>query len=100
MSREQLLQELMAAFEQLIATATEAAQRGVSRSADSWGPREVIAHMAGWEVIATVHVPSIAAGMAPLFNYAGEQHKVLNEAINATFVTMIGDQPFATICDI
>ena len=40
MSKEQLLQELAEAFKQLIATATEAAHRGVTRQGDKWGPRE------------------------------------------------------------
>src|SRR5712691_4015819 len=61
MSKEQLLQEFANAYEQLIGTATEAAQHGVTRQADRWGPREIVAHLAGWEVIATVHVPKVAA---------------------------------------
>jgi hypothetical protein len=63
MSKEQLLQELAEAFEQLIGTATEAAQRGVTRQGDTWGPREIVAHLAGWEVMATVRIPKIAACM-------------------------------------
>jgi hypothetical protein len=39
MLKEQLIQKLAEAFEQLIGTATEAAQRGVSRQGDRWGPR-------------------------------------------------------------
>jgi hypothetical protein len=46
-SKEHLLQELAEAFEQLIRTATEAAQRGVTRQEDRWGPREIVAHLAG-----------------------------------------------------
>jgi hypothetical protein len=61
MSKEQLLQELAEPFEQLIGTATEAAQRGVTRQGDTWGPREIVAHLAGWEVMATVRIPKIAA---------------------------------------
>src|SRR6266567_95774 len=53
MSKEQLLQELAEAFEKLIKTATEAAQRGVTPKGDRWGPREIVAHLAGWEVMAT-----------------------------------------------
>ena len=37
MSKEQLLQELADAFEQLITTASEVAQRGVTRQGDTWG---------------------------------------------------------------
>jgi hypothetical protein len=61
MSKEQLLQELAEPFEQLIGTATEAEQRGVTRQGDTWGPREIVAHLAGWEVMATVRIPKIAA---------------------------------------
>jgi hypothetical protein len=99
MSKEQLLQELVEAFEQLIAAATSAAQRGVTRQGDTWGPREIVAHLAGWEIMATVRVPHVAAGMPPSFEYADEtQQTVMNDAINATIVTMVGEQPLDTVC--
>ena len=98
MSKEQLLQELVDAYEKLIGTATEAAQRGVTRQGDTWGPREIVAHLTGWEVIATVRIPRIAAGMPP-FEYADEtQQAVMDDAINATIVTMVGDQSLETVC--
>jgi len=43
MSKEQLLQEFAEAFEKLIGTASLAAQRGVTRQGDRWGPREIVA---------------------------------------------------------
>jgi hypothetical protein len=79
MSKEQLLQELADAFEELIRTATEAAQRGVTRQGDTWGPREIVAHMAGWEVMATVRIPKIVAGMPPL-EEADETLNALNSS--------------------
>ena len=98
MSKEQLLQELEDAYEQLIRTATQAAQRGVTRQGDTWGPREIVAHLAGWEVMATVRIPHITAGMPP-FEYADETRQtVMDDAINATIVTMVGDQPLDTVC--
>ncbi len=98
MSKEQLLRELADAFEKLIGTATEAAQHSLTREGNEWGPREIVAHMAGWEVIATVRIPRIVAGMPP-FEYADEtQQTVMDDAINATIVAMIGDQPFDTVC--
>ena len=100
MSKEQLIQELAEAFEQLITTATEAAQRGVTRQGDRWGPREVVAHLAGWEVMATVRIPKIVAGMQPLEETNRERQVVMNDAINATIVTMIGDQSLSTVCGI
>ena len=98
MSKEQLLQEFAIAYEKLIGTATEAAQRGVTRQADRWGPRETVAHMAGWEVMATVRIPRIVAGMPPA-EFADEtQQMIMNDAINAAMVTLIGDQPLDTLC--
>jgi hypothetical protein len=97
MSKEQLLQELAEAFEQLIGTASLAAQRGVTRQGDTWGPREIVAHLAGWEVMASVRIPKIAAGMPPLEEADEARQAVMNDAINATMVTMVGDQPLETI---
>lgn len=100
MTKEQLLRAVADAFEQFLATATETAQHGLTRQGDTWGPRETVAHMAGWEIIATVRVPRIAAGMAP-FEYADEaQQDVMDAALNAAFVAMIGDQPLDAVCDI
>ena len=100
MPKEQLLQELADAFEQLIGTATDAAQRGVTRQGDMWGPREIVAHLAGWEVMATVRVPKIAAGMPPLEEADETRQAVMNDAINATIITMVGEQPLDTVCGI
>ena len=65
MSKEQLLQEFAEAYEKLIETASLAAQRGVTQRRDGWGPREIVAHLAGWEVMASVRIPRIVAGMPP-----------------------------------
>jgi hypothetical protein len=100
MSKEQLLRELAEAYERVIGTATEVARRGVTRKGDLWGPREAIAHLAGWEVMATVRIPKIVAGMPPLEFADDAQATVMNDAINATIVTMVGDQPLDTICGI
>ncbi|MHB8599241.1 MAG: ClbS/DfsB family four-helix bundle protein [Ktedonobacteraceae bacterium] len=98
MSKEQLLRELADAFEQLIGTATNAAQHGLTRRGNEWGPREIVAHMAGWEVIATVRIPRIVAGMPPA-EFADEtQQTAMDDAINATIVAMIGDQSLDTLC--
>src|SRR5438105_9068141 len=98
MSKEQLLQEFAEAYEKLIGTATQAAQRGVTRQGDTWGLREIVAHLAGWEVMATVRIPHITAGMPP-FEYADETRQtVMDDAINATIVTMVGEQPLETVC--
>ncbi|HEY7850955.1 MAG TPA: hypothetical protein VIC27_12870 [Ktedonobacterales bacterium] len=98
MTREQFLQAFADAYERLIATAVAAAQRGVTRQGDSWGPREIVAHLAGWEVMATVRVPPIAAGMLPLEEADESRQTVMTDAINATIVTMIGAQSLDALC--
>jgi hypothetical protein len=100
MSQEQLLQEFAQAYEQLMGTAVEAAQRGVTRPGDTWGPREIVAHLAGWEVMASVRIPKIVAGMAPLEEADEARQAVMNDAINAAFIEMVGDQPLDTLCGI
>ncbi|HEV7127778.1 MAG TPA: hypothetical protein VGN32_10090 [Ktedonobacterales bacterium] len=100
MSKAQLLRELADAFEQLIVTATEAAQLGVTRDGATWGPREIVAHLAGWEIMATVRVPRIAAGMAPFEEADETRQAVMDEALNATMVTLVGDQALASLCGI
>lgn len=98
MSREQLLQECANAYERLMETATEAGQRGVTRTEDGWGPREIVAHLAGWEVMATVRIPAVVGGMAPL-EFADEaQTIVMDDAINSAFAMLAGDQPLAALC--
>ena len=100
MTKEQLLQALAGAFEEVIQAATEAEERGAARAASGWGPREYVAHLAGWEVMATVRVPKVAAGMPPIELADEAQETVMNDAINATIVTMIGDQSLGTVCGI
>lgn len=100
MSKDQLLREMAEAYERVIQTATEAERRGVGYVRDGWGPRQVVAHMAGWEVMATVRVPAIIAGMPPLEFPNETQQQVMTDALNATIVTMVGDQPLTAICDI
>jgi hypothetical protein len=99
LSKEQLLHEFAAAYERVIETATQAAQRATPAPAgDTWGPREVVAHLAGWERMANVRIPPIMAGMAPLEFGNPAQARVMNDSINATIVTIAGDQPLDTLC--
>jgi hypothetical protein len=100
MPREQLVQELAGAFERVIEAASAAAARGMPANADGWGPREYVAHLAGWEVMATVRVPKIAAGMAPLEEADEERQEVMTDAINATIVAMIGEQSLEAVSEI
>jgi hypothetical protein len=101
MTREQLLRDFIDAYEQVIGAATAAARRdGVVRTPDGWGPREIVAHLAGWEVMATVRIPHIAAGMAPLEFADRAQDAVMTDAINATIVAMAGEQSLEAVCGI
>lgn len=96
--RDQLLRELAVAFEHLIATAIEASRRGATGADGAWGPREFVAHLAGWEVMASVRVPHVVAGMAPLDFDDDARDAAMSDAVNATIVTMIGDQSLETLC--
>jgi hypothetical protein len=65
MTKEQLILEFAQAYEQLMETATLAAQCGMVQGKDGWGPREIVAHLTGWEVMASVRIPRIVAGTPP-----------------------------------
>ena len=98
MSKELLLQEFVQAYEHLMETASLAAQRGVTQGRDGWGSREIVAHLAGWEVMASVRIPRIVAGMPPAEFADPIQQTVMNDAINAAIITLIGEQPLETLC--
>ncbi len=98
MSKELLLQEFAQAYEHLMETATLAAQRMVTQRRDGWGPREIVGHLAGWEVMASVRIPRIVSGMPPAEFADPTQQTVMNDAINAAMVTLIGEQPLETLC--
>lgn len=99
-SKELLIQELIEAHEKLIEVATAAYKRGARRTSDAWGPREILAHVAGWEAMAVSRIPRIVAGIPPITYATEAQHAAMDDAINATVLTMIGDQPFDAICTI
>jgi hypothetical protein len=98
MEKEALLHEFVAAYDRLIEAARLAAQRGDAPQDHGWGPREVVAHLAGWELMATVRIPHIVAGMAPPEFTDETQARVMNDAINTATVTLAGDQPLETLC--
>jgi hypothetical protein len=102
LTKEQLLRAFADAYERIIAAAIAAAilaaQRGATPNQDGWGPREIITHLAGWEQIASVRVPAIAGGMAPIEFGDTAQDDVMNNALNGAFVALVGDQSLATIC--
>jgi hypothetical protein len=45
-----------------------------------------------------VRIPKIVAGVPPLEEAGEARQAVMNDAINATIVTMVGDQPLTTVC--
>ncbi|HEY1352873.1 MAG TPA: hypothetical protein VGF67_24935 [Ktedonobacteraceae bacterium] len=98
MSKKQVLQELAEAYEQVIATALAARQRGSAGRTQAWGAREIIAHMAGWEIITGVDLPRVVAGLPPLeFADSAQQH-ALDDAINAALVRLSGNQSLEALC--
>lgn len=92
MSRDALLEEFAAAYERVIEAARDAAKRGVADSMAEWGPRAVIAHLAGWEIMANVRIPAILGGMPPMEMPDEEQDRVMNDAINRAFITLAKGQ--------
>jgi len=98
MSKELLLHEFAEAYEELIEKASLEVQRGVTQKQGRWGPREIVGHLAGWEVMASVRIPRIVAGMPPAEFTDAMQQTMMNDAINAAMITLIGDQPLETLC--
>src|SRR5262249_25767493 len=99
MRKERLLRDFVAAYERLIDVAARAERSGTTRREDGWGPREVVAHLAGWEVMATVRIAPIVAGTPPMEFSDEAQARVMNNALNAAFVTLKGDQSLEILCD-
>lgn len=98
MTKDELLPAFGDAYERVIAVALAAARRGLAGADGQWGPREIVAHLADWEVMATVRLPHIVAGMAPLEDADEARQEVMNDALNAAIVTMIGDQSLEDVC--
>lgn len=89
LSKGQLIHAFDQAHERLLLAARVAVQRGESIPKGEWGPREVLAHIAGWGAEATYRLPQVAQGTPPL--------KYDDDAFNYAIITMIGDQPFEQI---
>lgn len=89
-TKVQIVQSFNEAHERLIAVSTAASKRVVDREGE-WGPREVLAHIVGWEAEATSRIPLLAVGEAPL-TYD-------DDAFNAAVVAVLGAQSFEAIHD-
>src|SRR5690348_15313661 len=85
--RERLLQAMDEAHNRLIAAALNAVERGMK---GPWGPREILAHVVGWEALVIARLPRLLAGGEPLpFDV---------DATNIAMITLIGDQPIEVFC--
>lgn len=96
-TREQLLREFAAAYERLIEAAERAVQSGAAREGERWGPCEVVAHLAGWEIMANTRIPYVLAGGPPAEFTDPRQEAIMNDAINSAFVTLAGEQPLESL---
>ncbi|MCA1598079.1 MAG: ClbS/DfsB family four-helix bundle protein, partial [Chloroflexi bacterium] len=67
-SKDELLGAFAEAHDDLLIAADAAVTRGDPHGADGWGVREVLTHIAGWEVEATQRLPQLMAG-APARDY-------------------------------
>lgn len=99
MIKEHLLQAFEEAYERLIDAASLAERRGASRTHDTWGPREIVAHLIGWEVMASVRIPRTVAGMPPAEFADPVQENAMIDAINAASLTLMGEQSLDTLCN-
>lgn len=70
MSKDEMLGAFAETHDSLLIAADAAVTRGNPHGADGlgWGVREVLAHIAGWEVEATQRLPQLMAG-APARDY-------------------------------
>jgi hypothetical protein len=87
----QLLGAFNQAHEQLIATAIQAHQHREA-SASVWGPREILAHIMGWEAAAIPYTAYLLAGNPPA--------ETDDDSFNAAIITAIGNQSFEDICEL
>jgi len=64
------------------------------------GPREVLAHIAGWAAEATMRIPQVIAGSPPLIYTDAAQHAAVDDAFNAAVILMLGNQSFEQVSSI
>ena len=96
-SKDDLLRAFADAYERVIAAAEQVDSSSTHQ--EEWGPRDALAHLAGWEIMASVRIPAIVGGMAPLEFEDEDQNRVMNDAINAAFVTLTAGQSVAVVAE-
>jgi hypothetical protein len=100
LSKEQLIRAFDAAYDKLLATAVAAVERGSVLQEGEWGPREVLAHIAGWAAEATVRIPQVIAGSPPVVYTDPVQHSAIDNAFNAAIIILAGNQSFDQVAAI
>jgi hypothetical protein len=93
MTSEQLIQDFDDAYERLIEAATTVERERIVYE-NAWGPREVLAHIVGWAAQAIEFIPQVLAGQLPQAYISELQHAAIDDAFNAAFITLLGNQPF------
>jgi hypothetical protein len=94
LSKEQFIRAFDAAYDELLAAAVATVERGIVLQEGEWGPREVLAHIAGWAAEATVRIPQVIAGSPPVVYTDDTQHGAINDAFNAAAIIIAGNQSF------
>jgi hypothetical protein len=86
--KEQILHAFAEAHEKLLITATKVVTRGAA-PAETWGPQEILAHIAAWEAEAFQRIPLLATDASDKTYDA--------DLFNAGAVAAIGDRSFEQI---
>jgi hypothetical protein len=94
--KERIIQAFDEAYEKLIISANAAEKSGKFLKCQ-WGPREILAHIAGWAAQATVQIPQVIAGIPDVTYHNDVQHAAVDDAANAAFIALIGDQSFEEV---
>jgi hypothetical protein len=100
LSKDQLIRAFDAAHDQLLVAATAVMGWECVGREGGWGPREVLAHIAGWAAEATTRIPQVIAGSPPLTYTDADQHAAVDDAFNAAVIMILGDQSFEQVCRI
>ena len=101
LTKEQIIEAFDNAYNRLINhTITTQKTNSSTNSTNGWGPREILAHIAGWASQATTFMPQVIAGIPPQTFYNENQHTAIDDTFNVSFITLIGNQSFEQILNI
>lgn len=86
MQKIQQLQEFEAAFDHFVQTVESLSARQFLTSLGDWTPRDVIAHLVGWNRNVLVGCQQIQSGLQPFYHVDGpNDYRALNAEIIARF---------------